>query len=76
MTLTRPPIEQRFSQYAALTLSLLLILSACRDAPACSCQSPDRASAFNNADEVVGGEITGTQRNETHKFRVFQVGKR
>ena len=76
MTLIHPPTERRFGQCAALMLSLLLFLAAFRGACAGSRQSPDRASAFNNADEVVGGEITGTQRNETHKFRVFQVGKR
>ena len=66
MTLIHPPTERRFGQCAALMLSLLLMLAAFRDACACSCQSTDQASTFNNADEVVGSEVIGTERYEKH----------
>ena len=66
MTLIHPPTERRFGQCAALMLSLLLFLAAFRGACAGSRQSPDRASAFNNADEVVEGEVIATERDEKH----------
>ena len=57
-------------------LSVVIIFAASRGALACSCQGPDRASAFSNADEVVGGEVVGTKSDGAHSVSVFQVGKR
>jgi hypothetical protein len=57
-------------------LALLMMFAPYGEAFACSCPPPDRARAFDNADEVVGGEIMGTESNGAHSFSVFKVGKR
>ena len=58
----------------ATTLTVLIALAP--STYACSCAQPDRATAFNHADEVVGGEVSGVHEEGGLTWTRLAVGKR
>ena len=61
---------------AAIVTTLAALLAVAPPSYACSCAQPDRATAFNHADEVVGGEVSGVREEDGLRWTRLAVGKR